>query len=98
MFVLVFTTCNHGDKRIQEQDIVLSECLVAYYRQDRENPPVNFFRGSLNKFLQLSEIPPYGKVLKRSCTNNREATVVVVGRQSGYNVTLVAEERDGIIR
>lgn len=83
---------------MQEQDIVLSECLVAYYRQDRENPPVNFFPGSLNKFLQLSEIPPYGKVLKRFHANNREATVVVEGRQSGYHVTLVAEERDDIIR
>lgn len=83
---------------MQEKDSLLSGCLVAYYRQDGEDPPVNFFRGSLNKFLQLSEIYPYGKVLKRFHTNNRKATVVVVGRQSGYNVTLVAEERDDIIR
>ncbi len=83
---------------MQEKDSLLSGCLVAYYRQDGEDPPVNFFRGSLNKFLQLSEIPPYGKVLNYSRENNREAKVVVTGRQSGYNVTLVAEERDNIIR
>lgn len=60
---------------MQEKDSLLSGCLVAYYRQDGEDPPVNFFRGSLNKFLQLSEIPPYGKVLNYSRENNREAKV-----------------------
>ena len=77
---------------MQEKDILLSECFVAYYRQDRENPPVNFFQGSLNQFLELSEIKPYGEILARSRVNDHEASVVVERRDNGDRVILIAEE------
>lgn len=93
MFVLFFTTCNHGDKRMQEKDALLGERLVTYYRKNAIDPPIFFFQGSLDQFLQLPEIDPYGEILEYSRDTPREAIVVAKRRDKDCTV-LIAKERE----
>lgn len=99
MLVLVFTTCNPRREKMQEKekdalkDALLGKKIVEYYRKDSIDPAICTFQGSLDQFLQLSEIKPYGKKLKcSSCENPHEASVVVERRDNGDRVILIAEE------
>ena len=84
----------HGDKRMQEKekDTLLVKKSVEYYRKDSIEPAICRFQGSLNQFLELSEIKPYGEILARSRVNDHEASVVVERRDNGDRVILIAEE------
>ena len=77
----------------KEKDALLGQQLaVTYYRKDSIEPAICRFQGSLNQFLQLSEIKPYGEILARSRVNDHEASVVVDRRDNGDRVILIAEE------
>ena len=86
----------HGDKRMQEKekDTLLVKKSVEYYRKDSIEPAICRFQGSLNQFLELSEIKPYGEILARSRVNDHEASVVVERRDNGDRVILIAKEID----
>lgn len=94
MLVLVFTTCKPRREKMQEKekDALLGKRLVTYYRQDAIDPPTFLFQGSIEQFLQLSEIKPYGKILEYSRVNPREATVVAKRIDNGRTVILIAQE------
>ena len=76
------------------KDALLGQQLaVTYYRKDSIEPAICRFQGSLNQFLQLSEIKPYGKILKYSSCENPHETIVEVERiDNGDRVILIAEE------
>lgn len=77
----------------KEKDALLGQQLaVTYYRKDSIEPAICRFQGSLNQFLQLSEIKPYGEILARSRVNDHEASVVVERRDNGGTVELIAKE------
>lgn len=78
----------------KEKDALLGQQLaVTYYRKDSIEPAISLFQGSLNQFLQLSEIKPYGKMLKcLSCENPHETIVEVERIDNGDRVILIAEE------
>ena len=65
---------------------------VIYYRKNAINPPISIFEGTLEQFLMLPRIEPYGKILARSRVNDHEASVVVERRDNGDRVILIAEE------
>ena len=77
----------HGDKRMQEK----GERLVIYYDESTVNPTVFVFQGSLDQFLELSEIEPYGETLN-SRENPREARVEVKRRDTNRTIMVVAQE------
>jgi len=80
---------------MQEKDkdaLFGTQMVVTYYRKDRIDPPIFSFRGTLEQFLQLSEIKPYGEILARSRVNDHEASVVVERRDNGGTVELIAKE------
>lgn len=64
---------------------------VMYCRKDGIDPPIASFRGTLEQFLQLSEIKPYGKVVGRSRVNDNEA-IVEVRTSSNRRRKLIAKE------
>ena len=74
------------------EDTLLVKKSVEYYRKDAINPPVVVFEGSLEQFLQLREIKPYGEILARSRVNDHEASGVVKRRDNGGTVELIAKE------
>lgn len=95
MLVLVFTTCNPRREKMQEKEkdtLEGTRIEVVYYRKDSIEPAICRFQGSLNQFLQLSEIKPYGEILARSRVNDHEAIVVVKRRDNGGTVELIAKE------
>ena len=95
MLVLVFTTCNPRREKIQEKEkdaLKDTRIEVIYYRKDSIEPAICRFQGSLNQFLELSEIKPYGEILARSRVNDHEASVVVERRDNGGTVELIAKE------
>lgn len=95
MLVLVFTTCNPRREKMQEKEkdaLKDTRIEVIYYRKDSIEPAICRFQGSLNQFLELSEIKPYGEILARSRVNDHEASVVVERRDNGGTVELIAKE------
>ena len=100
MLVLVFTTCNPRREKMQEKekdalkDALLGQQLaVTYYRKDSIEPAICRFQGSLDQFLDQSEIKPYGKIVKCSSCENPHETIVEVERiDNGDRVILIAEE------
>lgn len=64
---------------------------VIYYRKDSIEPAICRFQGSLNQFLELSEIKPYGKKLTYSRVNDNEA-IVEVRTSSNRHKKLIAKE------
>lgn len=73
------------------EDTLLVKKSVEYYRKDAINPPVVVFEGSLEQFLQLREIKPYGKKLTYSRVNDNEA-IVEVRTSSNRHRKLIAKE------
>lgn len=67
------------------------ERLVIYYDESTVNPTVFVFQGSLDQFLELSEIEPYGETLN-SRENPREARVEVKRRDTNRTIMVVAQE------
>lgn len=96
MLVLVFTTCNPRREKMQEKEkdtLEGTRIEVVYYRKDSIEPAICRFQGSLNQFLELSEIKPYGKILKCSSCENPHETIVEVERiDNGDRVMLIAQE------
>lgn len=95
MLVLVFTTCNPRREKMQEKEkdaLKDTRIEVIYYRKDSIEPAICRFQGSLNQFLELSEIKPYGEILARSRVNDHEASVVVERRDNSGTVELIAKE------
>ena len=76
----------------KEKDALLGKRIeVMYYRQDSIDPAICRFQGSLNQFLELSEIKPYGKKLTYSRVNDNEA-IVEVRTSSNRHRKLIAKE------
>lgn len=94
MLVLVFTTCNPRREKMQEKEkdaLKDTRIEVIYYRKDSIEPAICRFQGSLNQFLELSEIKPYGEILARSRVNDNEA-IVEVRTSSNRRRKLIAKE------
>lgn len=94
MLVLVFTTCNPRREKMQEKekDELLGKRIeVMYYRKNAINPPISIFEGTLEQFLVLPRIEPYGKVVGRSRVNDHEA-IVEVRTSSNRRRKLIAKE------
>lgn len=94
MLVLVFTTCNPRREKMQEKEkdtLEGTRIEVIYYRKNAINPPISSFEGTLEQFLMLPRIEPYGKILARSRVNDNEA-IVEVRTSSNRRRKLIAKE------
>lgn len=76
----------------EEKDELLGKRIeVMYYRKNAINPPISIFEGTLEQFLMLPRIEPYGKVVGRSRVNDHEA-IVEVRTSSNRHKKLIAKE------